>query len=211
MTRMLMMGPPGSGKGTQASRIADKLGIVAISTGDIFRYNVKEMTELGKEAKKYMDNGDFVPDEVTNRMVADRIRQSDAEHGFLLDGYPRTAGQVEALDGFLTEDGQALTVVMELTVPDEELVARLLNRADSEGRADDTAEVIQHRLDLYHEQTEAVIESYVSRGIVARVDGTGQIDDITERLLQAVYSVRERTGNLPVVQPIGQGDGENPE
>lgn len=211
MTRMLMMGPPGSGKGTQASRIADKLGIVAISTGDIFRYNVKEMTELGKEAKKYMDNGDFVPDEVTNRMVADRVRQSDAEHGFLLDGYPRTAGQVEALDGFLTEDGQALTVVIELTVPDEELVARLLNRAETEGRADDTAEVIQHRLDLYHEQTEAVIESYVSRGIVARVDGTGQIDDITERLLQAVYSVRERTGNLPVVQPIGQSDGENPE
>ncbi|NUL49456.1 adenylate kinase [Cellulosimicrobium funkei] len=211
MTRMLMMGPPGSGKGTQASRIADKLGIVAISTGDIFRYNVKEMTELGKEAKKYMDNGDFVPDEVTNRMVADRIRQSDAEHGFLLDGYPRTAGQVEALDGFLTEDGQALTVVIELTVPDEELVARLLNRAETDGRADDTAEVIQHRLDLYHEQTQAVIESYVARGIVARVDGTGQIDDITERLLQAVYSVRERTGNLPVVQPIGQGDGENPE
>ncbi|MEW1979450.1 adenylate kinase [Citricoccus sp. NPDC079358] len=211
MTRMLMMGPPGSGKGTQASRIADKLGIVAISTGDIFRYNVKEMTELGKEAKKYMDNGDFVPDEVTNRMVADRIRQSDAEHGFLLDGYPRTAGQVEALDGFLTEDGQALTVVIELTVPDEELVARLLNRAETDGRADDTAEVIQHRLDLYHEQTEAVIESYVSRGIVARVDGTGQIDDITERLLQSVYSVRTRTGSLPVVQPIGQGDGENPE
>lgn len=211
MTRMLMMGPPGSGKGTQASRIADKLGIVAISTGDIFRFNVKEMTPLGKEAKKYMDNGDFVPDEVTNRMVADRIRQSDAEHGFLLDGYPRTAGQVEALDGFLTEDGQALNVVIELTVPDQELVARLLGRAESEGRADDTEEVIQHRLDLYHEQTEAVIESYVSRGIVARVDGTGQIDDITESLLQAVYSVRERTGNLPIVEPVGEGDSENPE
>lgn len=211
MTRMLIMGPPGSGKGTQASRIADKLGIVAISTGDIFRYNVKEMTDLGKEAKKYMDNGDFVPDEVTNRMVADRIRQSDAEHGFLLDGYPRTAGQVEALDGFLTEDGQALNVVVELTVPDEELVARLLGRAESEGRADDTAEVIQHRLDLYHEQTAAVIESYISRGIVARVDGTGQIDDITESLLQAVYSVRERTGNLPIVEPVGEGDASNPE
>lgn len=211
MTRMLIMGPPGSGKGTQASRIADKLGIVAISTGDIFRFNVKEMTPLGKEAKKYMDNGDFVPDEVTNRMVADRIRQSDAEHGFLLDGYPRTAGQVEALDGFLTEDGQALNVVVELTVPDQELVARLLGRAESEGRADDTEEVIQHRLDLYHEQTEAVIESYVSRGIVARVDGTGQIDDITESLLQAVYSVRERTGNLPIVEPVGEGDAENPE
>ncbi|MEO9247642.1 adenylate kinase [Citricoccus nitrophenolicus] len=211
MTRMLIMGPPGSGKGTQASRIADKLGIVAISTGDIFRYNVKEMTPLGKEAKKYMDNGDFVPDEVTNRMVAERIRQSDVEHGFLLDGYPRTSGQVEALDGFLTEDGHALNVVIELTVPDDELVARLLGRAESDGRSDDTEEVIQHRLDLYHEQTEAVIESYVARGIVQRVDGTGQIDDITERLLQAVYSVRERTGNLPVVQSVGEGDAENPE
>ncbi|MGM7671299.1 adenylate kinase [Microbacterium sp. A93] len=211
MTRMLIMGPPGSGKGTQASRIADKLGIVAISTGDIFRFNVKEMTALGKEAKKYMDNGDFVPDEVTNRMVADRIRQSDAEHGFLLDGYPRTAGQVEALDGFLTEDGQALNVVIELTVPDDELVTRLLGRAESEGRADDTKEVIQHRLDLYHEQTAAVIESYVGRGIVARVDGSGQIDDITESLLQAVYSVRERTGNLPIVEPVGDGDASNPE
>lgn len=211
MTRMLIMGPPGSGKGTQASRIADKLGIVAISTGDIFRFNVKEMTPLGKEAKKYMDNGDFVPDEVTNRMVADRIRQSDAEHGFLLDGYPRTAGQVEALDGFLTEDGQALNVVIELTVPDEELVARLLGRAESEGRADDTEEIIKRRLKLYHEETEAVIESYVSRGIVSRVDGTGQIDDITESLLQAVYSVRERTGNLPIVEPVGEGDAENPE
>ncbi|MEV4902818.1 adenylate kinase [Citricoccus sp. NPDC055426] len=211
MTRMLIMGPPGSGKGTQASRIADKLGIVAISTGDIFRFNVKEMTPLGKEAKKYMDNGDFVPDEVTNRMVADRIRQSDAEHGFLLDGYPRTAGQVEALDGFLTEDGQALNVVIELTVPDEELVARLLGRAESEGRADDTEEIIKRRLKLYHEETEAVIQSYVSRGIVSRVDGTGQIDDITESLLQAVYSVRERTGNLPIVEPVGEGDAENPE
>ncbi|GAA4776441.1 adenylate kinase [Citricoccus nitrophenolicus] len=211
MTRMLIMGPPGSGKGTQASRIADKLGIVAISTGDIFRYNVKEMTALGKEAKKYMDNGDFVPDDVTNRMVADRIRQSDVEHGFLLDGYPRTSGQVEALDGFLTEDGQALNVVIELTVPDEELVARLLGRAESDGRTDDTEDVIQHRLDLYHEQTAAVIQSYVTRGIVQRVDGTGQVDDITERLLQAVYSVRERTGNLPVVQSVADGDGGNPE
>ena len=97
MTRMLLMGPPGSGKGTQAARIADKLGIVPISTGDIFRHNVKSMTPLGVEAKKYIDNGDFVPDEVTNRMVADRIAQADAEHGFLLDGYPRTKGQVEAL------------------------------------------------------------------------------------------------------------------
>lgn len=201
MTRMLMMGPPGSGKGTQASRIADKLGIVAISTGDIFRYNVKEMTALGREAKQYMDNGDFVPDDVTNRMVADRLSQPDAEGGFLLDGYPRTAGQVEALDQMLEDAGQELSVVVELTVPDEELVTRLLKRAETEGRADDTQDVIQHRLDLYHEQTAAVIESYAPRGIVASVDGTGQIDDVTERLLQAVYGVRERTGSLKVVNP----------
>ena len=171
MTRMLLMGPPGSGKGTQATRIADKLGIVPISTGDIFRHNVKSMTPLGVEAKKYIDNGDFVPDEVTNRMVADRIAQADAEHGFLLDGYPRTKGQVEALDAMLAESGQSLSAVVE------------------------------HRLDLYHRETESVIQEYVERGIVARVDGTGQIDDVTERLLQAVYSVRAATGSLPVIQP----------
>ena len=201
MTRMLLMGPPGSGKGTQATRIADKLGIVPISTGDIFRHNVKSMTPLGVEAKKYIDNGDFVPDEVTNRMVADRIAQSDAEHGFLLDGYPRTKGQVEALDAMLTGAGQSLSAVVELEVPDAELVERLLKRAEIEGRADDTQEVIEHRLDLYHRETESVIQEYVERGIVARVDGTGQIDDVTERLLQAVYSVRAATGSLPVVEP----------
>lgn len=199
MTRMLIMGPPGSGKGTQASRIADKLGIVAISTGDIFRHNVKHMTPLGVEAKRYIDAGDFVPDDVTNRMVADRIAQADAEHGFLLDGYPRTAGQVEALDAMLSEAGQSLTAVVELEVPDAELVERLLKRAEIEGRADDTAEVIQHRLDLYHRETAAVLENYAGRGIVARVDGTGQIDDVTERLLQAVYSVRTATGTIPVI------------
>lgn len=201
MTRMLLMGPPGSGKGTQATRIADKLGIVPISTGDIFRHNVKSMTPLGVEAKKYIDNGDFVPDEVTNRMVADRIAQADAEHGFLLDGYPRTKGQVEALDAMLAEAGLSLSAVVELEVPDEELVERLLKRAEIGGRADDTQEVIEHRLDLYHRETESVIQEYVERGIVARVDGTGQIDDVTERLLQAVYSVRSATGSLPVIQP----------
>lgn len=204
MTRMLLMGPPGSGKGTQATRIADKIGIVAISTGDIFRHNVKNMTELGQEAKRYMDAGDFVPDEVTNRMVADRIAQPDAAGGFLLDGYPRTAGQVEALDAMLREAGQALSAVVELEVEDAELVQRLLKRAEIEGRADDTEEVIQHRLDLYHRETESVIESYADHGIVARVDGTGQIDDVTERVLQAVYSVRVATGTLPVVSPDQQ-------
>jgi adenylate kinase len=142
-------------------------------------------------------------------MVADRLTHSDAEHGFLLDGYPRTAGQVQALDAMLRETGHELSAVVELTVPDDELVTRLLHRAETEGRADDTAEVIQHRLDLYHEETAAVIESYADRGIVTRVDGTGLIDDVTERLLQAVFSVRERTGSIPAVSKVDAGDAES--
>ncbi|HJF14679.1 MAG TPA: adenylate kinase [Enteractinococcus helveticum] len=201
MTRLLIMGPPGSGKGTQAVRIADKMAIPAISTGDIFRYNVKELTELGKEAKSYIDAGDFVPDDVTNRMVADRLNHNDVGNGFLLDGYPRTQGQVEALNKIMNDKGEDLTAVLVLEVPDEEIVERLLARAETEGRSDDTAEVIQHRLDLYHQETADLIESYVQQGIVGRVDGTGAIDDITERLLQTIYNIRARTGTLPVIKP----------
>ena len=201
MTRLLIMGPPGSGKGTQAVRIADKMAIPAISTGDIFRYNVKELTELGKEAKSYIDAGDFVPDDVTNRMVADRLNHNDVGNGFLLDGYPRTQGQVEALNKIMNDKGEDLTAVLVLEVPDEEIVERLLARAETEGRSDDTAEVIQHRLDLYHQETADLIESYVQQGIVGRVDGTGAIDDITERVLQTIYNIRARTGTLPVIKP----------
>ncbi|HEY4535331.1 MAG TPA: adenylate kinase [Enteractinococcus sp.] len=201
MTRLLIMGPPGSGKGTQAVRIADKMAIPAISTGDIFRYNVKELTELGREAKTYIDSGNFVPDDVTNRMVEDRLNHSDVANGFLLDGYPRTAGQVEALNKILQDKGESLTAVLVLEVPDEEIVERLLARAETEGRSDDTAEVIQHRLDLYHQETADLIEGYVEQGIVGRVDGTGAIDDITERLLQTIYNIRARTGTLPVIKP----------
>ena len=186
MTRMLIMGPPGSGKGTQASRIADKLGIVPISTGDIFRHNVKAMTPLGVEAKRYIDNGDFVPDDVTNRMVADRIAQPDAEHGFLLDGYPRTAGQVEALDAMLREAGQALSAVVELEVPDAELVERLLKRAEIEGREDDTEEVVRHRMDVYTEQTAPLSEAYDKRGLLERVDGLGEVDEVTARITEVL-------------------------
>src|SRR5579859_1362665 len=153
MTRMLLIGPPGSGKGTQAERISDRLGIVAISTGDIFRFNVKEQTPLGVEAKKYMDAGDFVPDSVTNSMVRDRLAQDDAREGFLLDGYPRTVAQVEYLDGILAEGGVGLDVVLQLTADDEELVTRLLGRAKETGRSDDNEAVIRHRLELYHTQT----------------------------------------------------------
>lgn len=186
MTRMLIIGPPGSGKGTQAARISERLGVVAISTGDIFRENVKNETPLGVEAKKYMDAGDFVPDSVTNSMVRARLAEDDVREGFLLDGYPRTAAQVTELDDILQQNELELDVVLQLTADDEELVRRLLGRARLDGRSDDNEVVIRHRLDLYHEQTEAVVSQYESRGIVTRVDGIGAIDEVTERVMSAL-------------------------
>ncbi|MGO4452874.1 adenylate kinase [Arthrobacter sp. RAF14] len=183
---MLIIGPPGSGKGTQAERISDRLGVVAISTGDIFRANVKGETPLGLEAKKYMDAGDFVPDSVTNRMVRDRLSQDDVAEGFLLDGYPRTVAQVDELDQILSASGTRLDVVLQLTADDEELVTRLLGRALETGRSDDNETVIRHRLDLYHEQTEAVVGKYAERGILRRVDGIGAIDEVTDRVMAAI-------------------------
>jgi adenylate kinase len=183
---MLLIGPPGSGKGTQAERISAGLGIVAISTGDIFRFNVKEETPLGIEAKKYMDAGDFVPDSVTNSMVRDRLAQDDVREGFLLDGYPRTVAQVEYLDEILADSGLSLDVVLQLTADDEELVKRLLARAQVTGRSDDNETVIRHRLELYHTQTETVVSRYEERGILTKVDGIGAIDEVTERVLAAI-------------------------
>lgn len=186
MTRMLIMGPPGSGKGTQAERISERLGVVAISTGDIFRANVKGGTPLGVEARKYMDNGDFVPDSVTNEMVRNRLSQDDAREGFLLDGYPRTVAQVDYLDGILAAGEQKLDVVLQLTADDEELVSRLLGRARETGRSDDNESVIRHRLDLYHQQTEAVVARYAGRGILTEVDGMGRIEDVTDSVLGSI-------------------------
>lgn len=191
MTRMLIIGPPGSGKGTQAERISDRLGVVAISTGDIFRANVKGGTPLGIEAKKFMDVGDFVPDSVTNEMVRSRLSQDDVENGFLLDGYPRTAAQVGYLDEVLGRRGQQLDVVLQLTADDDELVHRLLGRARETGRSDDNEAVIRHRLDLYHEQTENVVVKYAQRGILTRVDGIGGIDEVTDRVMAAVEEQRQ--------------------
>jgi adenylate kinase len=190
MTRMLIIGPPGSGKGTQAERVSRRLSVVAISTGDIFRANVKGGTPLGLEARKYIDAGDFVPDSVTNNMVHDRLSGNDVENGFLLDGYPRTTAQIDYLDKVLVSNGQRLDVVLELTAEREELVARLLGRARATGRSDDNEDVIRHRLDLYHEQTEAVVSEYARRGILASVDGLGAIDTVTDRLFHAM-----RTGD----------------
>ncbi len=190
MTRMLIIGPPGSGKGTQAERISERLGVVAISTGDIFRANVKGETPLGLEAKKYMDAGDFVPDSVTNKMVRDRLGQEDVAAGFLLDGYPRTTAQVDYLDEILAENDAELDVVLQLTADDEELVARLLGRAKDTGRSDDNEAVIRHRLDLYREQTEAVVGKYAERGILTRVDGLGGIDEVTDRVMKAIEAAQ---------------------
>jgi adenylate kinase len=184
--RLIIMGPPGAGKGTQAKYIADHFGIPAISTGDIFRANVSKGTPLGIEAAKYMDAGDYVPDEVTNLMVRDRIDEEDAIPGFLLDGYPRTLAQVEELDGMIKHTGHALDAVVVLTVDPDEIVQRLLQRAQVEGRADDTEDVIRRRQELYTEQTEPLIDVYRSRGILIEVDGMGEVDEVTSRIFDAL-------------------------
>jgi adenylate kinase len=189
--RLILMGPPGAGKGTQAKVIATHFSIPAISTGDIFRANVAGRTELGKEAQRYMDAGEYVPDEVTNAMVKDRISLPDAEPGFLLDGYPRTLAQVDALDEMLKDLEQELDAVVVLAAQRDELVKRLLQRAHVEGRADDTEEVIRRRQEIYDEQTSPLIEVYDERGLLVEVDGMGEIDSVTHRIFTALES---RTG-----------------
>jgi adenylate kinase len=189
--RLILMGPPGAGKGTQAKFVAARFDIPAISTGDIFRANVSRGTPLGIEAKKYMDAGEYVPDEVTNRMVRNRIDERDAKPGFLLDGYPRTLAQVEELDGMIGHTGHKLDAVVVLTVDEEELVHRLLQRADVEGRADDTEEVIRRRQEVYAEQTEPLIEVYRGRGILHEIDGMGEVDEVTDRIFARIAAVEQ--------------------
>ena len=184
--RVVFMGPPGAGKGTQATLLASRLGIPHISTGDIFRANVAEGTELGKEAQRFMDAGEYVPDTVTNAMVRDRLTHDDCRPGFLLDGYPRTVEQVAELDAMLRSAGQKLDVVVELTVDIDEVVTRLVKRAQDQGRSDDTEEVIRRRLEVYFEQTAPLIDTYSQRGLLVRVDGMGRIEDVTERLVAVV-------------------------
>ena len=184
--RLILLGPPGAGKGTQAARLATRLAVPAISTGDIFRANVSEGTELGQLAQKYMDAGEYVPDEVTNQMVAARLSEPDAEAGFLLDGYPRTEAQVDELDSILEANGHQLSHVVELTADTDEVVARLLNRAKEQGRADDTESVIRRRLDVYAEQTAPLVRIYADRGLLVQVDGMGEVDEVTARLTDAL-------------------------
>jgi len=189
--RLIIMGPPGAGKGTQARFIAEHFKIPAISTGDIFRANVSRGTPLGVEAKRYMDAGEYVPDEVTNLMVRHRIDEPDAEPGFLLDGYPRTLAQVEELDSMIKFTGHELDAVVVLTVDREELVQRLLQRAETDGRSDDTEEVIRRRQEVYAEQTEPLIDVYRDRNLLIEVDGMGEVDEVTKRIFTALEGVHE--------------------
>jgi len=180
--RLVFMGPPGAGKGTQATGLAARLGIPHISTGDIFRANVSQGTPLGVDARRYMDAGEYVPDDVTNAMVRDRLAQSDCAPGFLLDGYPRTVDQVAQLDDMLASSGHALDRVVELTVDIDEVVGRLVRRAADQGRADDTEDVIRRRLEVFAEQTAPLLAVYSARGLLVQVDGLGDIDEVAGRL-----------------------------
>ena len=211
--RLVLVGPPGAGKGTQAQFIASHFAVPKISTGDIFRANVSQGTELGLEAKKYMDAGDLVPDEVTIGMVQDRLADDDAAEGFLLDGFPRTVHQAEVLDDMLKEQGVALDVVLELVVDDEEVVRRLSGRRTcrqcghvwhldfdpptQDGRCDrctgelfqrddDSEDTIRHRLEVYADQTSPLIGYYGDHGILAGVDAAGPVEDVTERAINAL-------------------------
>jgi len=182
VTRFLIVGPPGVGKGTQAARISEAFDIPTISTGDIFRSNIAEGTELGKQVKAIVDAGDYVPDTLTNALVEDRLRSADAANGFLLDGYPRTPDQVQHLDALLAADGQALDAVIRLLADREEIVRRLRKRALEQGRADDSEEAIRHRQEVYQRETEPVVAMYRDRGVLLEVDGLGGIDEVTERI-----------------------------
>ena len=184
--RLLIVGPQGSGKGTQGVRIAESYGIPVVSTGDIFRANIKEGTPLGQQVTAVLDKGDLVPDELTSEIVRDRLSQDDAAKGFLLDGYPRNAAQVEHLDAFLGARGESLDAVILLDVPREESIERLKLRAAEQGRSDDTDEAIAHRLDIYEHETAPILEVYGPRGIVDRIDGVGTLDEITERVFAAL-------------------------
>jgi adenylate kinase len=186
MSRFLLIGPPGAGKGTQAALLANAYGIPAISTGDIFRANVKAETELGFKVKSIMDRGEYVPDSLTNELIRDRLSHDDAEAGFLLDGYPRTNDQVNELDDILSAQHKILDAVILLVADPDELVRRLLKRAQEQNRTDDTEDVIRHRQNVYLEQTQPLIEIYSSRDLVIEIDGLGQVGEVTERILNAL-------------------------
>jgi len=181
---LILMGPPGVGKGTQAKRLAERNGWVQLSTGDLFRDHLKRSTPLGELAQRYMDRGEYVPDDVTIDMVREFIEGLPKTTRVMFDGFPRTVAQAEALEALLAERGRSIGGVLLIDVPREELVRRIRNRSRSEGRADDTPEVIARRFDVYAEQTQPVVEHYESLGRLRRVNGLGSVDEVTDRLLE---------------------------
>jgi adenylate kinase len=186
--RLLIVGPQGSGKGTQGVRIAQAFEIPAVSTGDVFRANIADGTELGRQVQEIIAAGNLVPDELTSAVVRDRLAQADAAAGFLLDGYPRNLGQVHDLDAFLEDRGESLESVIELSVPRDESIARLTLRAAEQGRTDDTEAVIANRLAIYERETAPILDVYRERGLVDSIDGVGTLDEITERILTALIA-----------------------
>ncbi|EPH07105.1 adenylate kinase [Propionibacterium sp. oral taxon 192 str. F0372] len=180
------MGAPGAGKGTQAPALAAHHGVPAISTGDIFRANVKSGTELGKKVEALLAAGDLVPDSLTEEIIADRLDQPDTANGFLLDGFPRNMHQVEALDAYLTSKGQALDAVVFLDVDPEVLITRLLRRAELEGRADDNEETIRRRMDIYSSETKPLLDHYAAKGLLVDVNGIGSVEEVDARIQAAV-------------------------
>lgn len=180
------MGAPGAGKGTQAVGVAQHFGIPAISTGSIFRDNVARKTALGQQVEAIMAAGEFVPDELTEQLVADRLSQPDAADGWLLDGFPRTLHQVSALSDYLAARGQQLDAAIALEVPEALLTERLLNRAQIEGRADDNEEAIRRRFEMYQQETEPLLAEYDRQGLVLRVGGVGTLDEVRDRISEAL-------------------------
>ncbi len=186
--RLLIVGPQGSGKGTQGARIAEAIGIPAISTGDMFRAAIAGGTELGTQVAEIIQGGHLVPDELTSAVVRDRLSQADAADGFLLDGYPRNLGQVADLDAFLSGRDEQLDAVIELRVPRDESISRLSLRAHEQGRTDDTEAVIANRLAIYERETAPILGVYGERGIVETIDGVGSLDEVTDRIVAALES-----------------------
>lgn len=184
--RLLIVGPPGAGKGTQAARISAAYGIPTISTGDIFRYNIANQTELGKQVKAIVDGGDYVPDSLTNALVTDRLNEADAATGFLLDGYPRTTDQVRYLDELLASHGHALDAVIRLVADQEEVIRRLTKRAVEQGRVDDSEEAIRHRQEVYQRETAPLLAMFGERGLLVEVDGLGPVDEVTDRVFASL-------------------------
>jgi adenylate kinase len=192
--RMLIMGPPGAGKGTQAKSICEHYGVPAISTGDMFRAMKSADSPLARQVRAIMESGGYVSDDITNAIVANRLAQGDCDHGFLLDGYPRTLQQVQYLDEHLDLAGKPLDAVISLIADEDELAERLLKRAEIEGRPDDNDETIRKRLHIYAEQTEPLLDVYRSRGLLVEVDGLGAVDEVSGRIFGALDS---RVGSRP--------------